>query len=189
MTEWCKTWKEVREYERNGKSCTGKSNFEMFTVWLCICCEVLRQWIFQLNVFHFSFHASCSSSFSTSCPCFCFTVVHPRFHATSPPYPAHLTSCLSYMFSIHSLWECGCAPSCYTHISSHVARGLVSKHLLEKFRYWPAEKHPSVKYGQSRYFPVILRFIFLKLHWTTLCGFCSAEMKIPWIVDTTTSIV
>jgi hypothetical protein len=116
-------------------NCTGKSNFEMFTVWLCICCEVLRQWIFQLSMFRMSFHAGCSSSFSTSCPCFCFTVVHFRFHATSPPYPVHLTLWLSFIFSIHFLWKCGCAPSCCTHISFHVGRGLVSKHFLEKFTY------------------------------------------------------
>lgn len=109
--------------------------FRNIQSWLCICCEVLRQWIFQLNVFHFSFHASCSSSFSTSCPCVCFTVVCPRFLATSVPYHVHLTSWLSFMFSIHSLWQCGCAPSCCTHLSSHVARGLVSKHFLEKFPY------------------------------------------------------
>lgn len=163
----------------------------MFTVWLCICCKVLQQWIFQLNVFHFSFHASCSPLFSTSCPCFCFTIVHPRLHATSPPYPVHLTSWLSFMFLIHSLWQCGCVPSCCTRISAHVARGLVSKHFLEKSPYWPVVKHPSVKYGQSRYFSGILHYIFLKnLYFTTtLCGFCSAEMKIPWIVNTTTSII
>lgn len=167
----------------------------MFMVWLCICCKVLQQWIFQLNVFHSSFHANCSSPFSISCPCFCFTVVHPRFHATSLPSLVHLTSWLSFMFSIHSLWQWGCCvPSCCTHISSHVARALVSKHFLEKFPYWPAVKHPSVKCGQSRCFSGILRYIFLKnlwwkLQWTTLCGFCSAEKKIPWIVNTTTSTV
>ena len=99
----------------------------------------------------------------------------------------HLTLSIS-LHDFHS-----CAASCYTHISPHVARGIFSKHFLEKFLYWPAVKHPSVKYGQKRYFSDISCHMFLKnlwkLHWTTLCGFCSAEMRIPWIVDTTASFI
>lgn len=84
--------------------------------------------------------------------------------------PVHLILSIS-LHDFHS-----CSPSCCTHISPHVARGIFSKHFLEKFLYWPAVKHPSVKYGQKRYFSGIPCHIFLKnlcwkLHWTTLCGF------------------